>query len=498
MISYDLYSKIRQYHCERGLSFSQIARELHLRAETVAKWARLKSYPQRRLQRPRPSKLDPHKPLILRWLETHPYSATQILQRLREEAGYTGGFSILKEYVRRVRPVRNPAFLTLAFAPGECAQVDWGYAGAMTVGSTTRRLSFFVMVLAYSRMIYVEFTLGEATEHFLGAHQNAFEFFGGVPAVVLVDNLKSAVLHHPHGDKATFNPRYLDFAAHYGFEPRACNVRKANEKGRVENGVGYIKKNFLAGLELPGSLSALNGGARQWMDSVANARIHGETRKPPLELFAIEKRHLRALTSLPPDTGIARTVRVTNRCRVVFDTNRYSVPSLYASQQLTLKIFAERLRVYHEEKLVAAHTRCYDRHQDFEDPDHVKELLERRGKARDAKALMSFYALSPHAEQYALALQERRFNPRQHIAKILALAEAYGREKVARAIADAVEFQAFSSDYIANLLEQRERFAPQPSPLHLTRRADLLDLELPQADLTIYDPPSTNTSKHTQ
>lgn len=491
MISYELYSKIRQYYCERGLSLAQIARELHIRPETVARWARAKSYTPRVLQRPRQSKLDPHKPLILRWLETHPYSATQILQRLRDEAGYTGGFSILKEYVRRVRPVRNPAYLTLAFAPGECAQVDWGYAGTMAVGSTTRRLSFFVMVLAYSRLIYIEFTLGEATEHFLCAHQHAFEFFGGVPAIVMVDNLKSAVLHHPHGDKATFNPRYLDFAAHYGFEPRACNVRKANEKGRVENGVGYVKKNFLAGLELPPSLGALNTAARHWMDSTANVRIHGETRKPPAELFLIEKAHLKALTPLPPDTGIVRTVRVTNRCRVVFDTNRYSVPSLFASQQLTLKSFADRLCIYHGEKLVATHPRCYDRHQDFEDPDHIKELLERRGKARAAKALLSFYALSPRAEEYALQLQERRLNSRQHIAKILALSEAYGREKVARAIDDAFEFQAFSSDYIANLLEQRERFAPQPGPLHLTRRSDLLDLELPQADLAIYEPPSS-------
>ncbi|MGA8745840.1 MAG: IS21 family transposase [Solirubrobacterales bacterium] len=494
MMSYDLYCKIRQYHCERGLSFAQIARELRIRPETVAKWARRKSFTARACRGPRPSKLDAHKPLIVRWLETHPYTAAQILQRLRDEAGYTGGYSILKEYVRRVRPVRNPAFLTLAFAPGECAQVDWGYAGNMALGSTTRRLSFFIMVLAYSRMLYVEFTLSEATEHFLGAHQNAFEFFGGVPAVVLIDNLKSAVLHHPHGEGATFNPRYLDFAAHYGFEPRACNVRKANEKGRVENGVGYVKKNFLAGLELPPSLGALNTAARQWMDSTANVRIHGETRKPPAELFLVEKQHLKALTPLPPDTGITRTVRVTNRCRVVFDTNRYSVPSLYASQQLTLKSFAQRLCIYHGEKLVATHPRCYDRHQDFEDPDHLKELLEQRGKARHAKALLSFYALSPRAEPYAIQLQERRLNPRQHIAKILALSEAYGREKVARAIDDAFEFQAFSSDYIANLLEQRERFRPEPGPLHLTRRQDLLELELPLADLAIYEPPFCSQS----
>ena len=103
------------------------------------------------------------------------------------------------------------------------------------------------MVLCHSRMAYVEFTCGEAMEHFLACHQNALEFFGGTPGVILIDNLKTGVLKHPFGERAVFNPRYLDFAAHYGFEARACNVRKANEKGRVENGVGYVKKNFLAG-----------------------------------------------------------------------------------------------------------------------------------------------------------------------------------------------------------------------------------------------------------
>lgn len=488
MIDYETYCKIRQYHSERQLTFAQIARELSLDPETVAKWVRVKTFKPRTLQGPRQSKLDAHKAVIQRWLEQHPYTATQILQRLRNECGYTGGFSILKDYIRKVRPLRSPAFLTLAFAPGECAQVDWGCAGTMPVGACSRRLSFFVMVLCHSRMLYVEFFLGEATEHFLAAHQNAFEFFGGTPATVLLDNLKTAVLHHPHGEKAVFNPRYADFAAHYGFEPRACNVRKANEKGRVENGVAYIKKNFLAGLELPGSLSALNTAARQWMDTVANVRIHGETRKKPAELFAIEKPNLKPLPPLPADTGVARTVRATNRCRVVFESNRYSVPSFYASQQLLLKSFAERLCIYHGENLIATHPRCYDRRQDFENPDHVKELLNQRRKARDAQALLSFYALSSRAEEYARQLQERRLNFRQHIAKILALSEAYGRDKVARAIDDAIEFQAFSSDYIANLLEQRERFAPQPGPLHLTRRQDLLDLELAPADLSIYDP----------
>src|SRR5271165_3644204 len=139
----------------------------------------------------------------------------------------------VKDYVRTVRRVRAPAFLTLAFAPGECAQVDWGCAGSMAVESTRRRLSFFVMVLCYSRFCYLEFSLGEATEHFLSAHQNAFQFLGGVPLKVLIDNPKTAVLLHPSGEKPLFHPRYLDFAAHYGFEPRACNVRRPNEKELV-------------------------------------------------------------------------------------------------------------------------------------------------------------------------------------------------------------------------------------------------------------------------
>src|SRR5580693_7733970 len=124
---------------------------------------------------------------------------------------------------------------------------------------------------------------------------------------------KTAVLLHPSGEKPLFHPRYLDFAAHYGFEPRACTVRRPNEKGRVEAGVGYVKKNFLNGLVLPHGLDALNSAARQWMDTIANVRIHGETHKQPVDLFALEKQQLRPLPSIPADTGITVTVRANNR-----------------------------------------------------------------------------------------------------------------------------------------------------------------------------------------
>jgi transposase len=488
MIEYELYQQIRLMHGKGGLNFAQIARELGLDPETVAKYVRTESFQPRKGSggARRPSKLDPYKPTILRWLERHPYSVTQIYQRLASQEGYTGGMSILKDYVRLVRPPRRPAFLTLAFAPGECAQADWGCAGLMALAKTTRRLSFFVMVQAHSRMLYVEFTLGEAMEHFLGCHQHALEFFGGTPRKMLIDNLKTGVLRHPFGQPAIFHPRYLDFAAHYGFEPRACNVRKANEKGRVENGVGYVKKNFLAGLQLPPGLETLNLAARQWMDTVANVRKHGETQQVPAEMLAQERSALRPLPPLPADIGVLRSARATHRCRVVLDTNRYSVPAAYASQILTLKLLPERLSVYHAEKLVAAHVRSYERHHDFEDPEHVRELLTQRRNARHAHLLLDFYALCPCAEEYYRGLAERRLNAPAHLIKIMAQVDIYGRDKVIRALEDALSFEAFSCECILNLLEQRQRLSPPPGPLHLTRRADLLELELGPADLSLY------------
>jgi hypothetical protein len=390
--------------------------------------------------------------------------------------------------------VRKPAYLKLEFAPGECAQVDWGSFGSLTVGSTRRRLSFFVMVLCYSRLLYVEFTLSEGMEQFLTCHRHALEFFGSVPAKLMIDNLKVGVLQHPLGQSPQFHPRYLDFAAHYGFQPVACTVKRGNEKGRVESGVGYVKKNFLHGLEIPG-FTAVHAAARQWLDGVANVRIHGETRRRPLDLFVEEKAHLKPLALLPYDCAVVRPTGANGCCRVVLDTNRYTVPPLYASQKLSLKIYPDQLLVYHHEKLIASHPRSYDRHQDIQNPDHIQQLLSQRQKARAQTCLLAFLHLGPPAEPYARKLQEKRLNATHHIQKIVALSEIYGADKLTLALQDALGFEAYGCEYIANILEQRERNPRTPSALHLTHRQDLLDLDLPPADLTPYEPkPPTDTS----
>jgi transposase len=484
MIDYETYVRIRNYYENDGLKYSQIANELNLDCRTVAKWANEKQY-QPRKSSLRKSKLDPFKNDIIRMLEKHPYSATQIYQRITRD-GFKGGTTIVEDYVRKVRPPKTKAYLKLAFAPGECAQVDWGSYGSVRVGSTTRRMSFFVMTLCHCRMMYVEFTVLQTMEHWLGCHQHAFEFFGAVPQKIMVDNLKSAVLKRIVGKAPVFNPRYVDFARHYGFTIVPCNVGKGNEKGIVENAVGYVKKNLLNGLNIP-DFKVMEPIARQWLDTVANVRIHGETGQKPVDMYAKEKPVLQPLPHAPYDIGQVRLMRASRQFRVTIDTNHYSVPAQLAGVRLTVKVYPDRICMHHDNRLMARHVRSYDRRKDIEDPDHPKALLQQRKRASDQKIFMRFLSLSDKAQPYYRQLEQRRMNPSHHIRQIVALSEIHGTEAVALAMEDAFHFDAFSCEYIANILEQRTRPRKEPGALHLTRASDLLELTIDHPDLSIYD-----------
>ena len=493
MIDFAQYTQMQHLHKEDQLTHQQIAQKLSLDSKTVAKWLKRERF-DARTNAGRSSKLDPHKALIRAWLEKHPYSAQQIFQRLIAENAFSGGYTIVKEYVRKVRPRPEKAFLSLSFAPGESAQVDWGHCGTIAVGNTRRALSVFVMVLSHSRQMYIEFTLSQKQEHFLACHEHAFEYFGGVPQSVMVDNLKSAVLEHKRGETPRWNPRYADFARDYGFEIVACNPRAPQEKGRVENGVGYVKKNFLAGRQFQ-DFHHIAPSARQWLDLIANERVHRVTQQKPRVLWKAERPHLQGLPLNTPETASILRQRATSTFRLCIETNRYSVPAQYASHYLDVHLDAQELRVYHEGSEVARHRRDYGRHGDFENPDHPKALLAGRQKARAHKALQSFLQLGEHAEAFYHGLQKRRLNAPMHLRKIIALEGVYTRAQLSEAISDAHQIEAYSSEYIINLLGQRERPLVQPGPLHLTRPGDQLDIETPQADLSIYDTTPTNQQK---
>src|SRR6266849_4372573 len=461
VIDYETFCKIHDCHDRQGLTIAQTARALGLHPQTVATWLARSRFEPRR-SRPRGSVLEPFKPRVTRLLDTHPYSAQQIFQRLREE-GYRGGMTVLRDYIRRIRPTKRPVYLKLHFAPGECAQVDWGCYGTVAVGNTRRRLSFFVMVLAFSRQMFVEFTVSQTMEHFLACHQHGFAAFGGVPSKIMVDNLKSAVLQRLAGAAPVFNPRYLDFARHHGFAIEACNVARGNEKGRVESGVGYVKKNFLHGLELT-DFSTIHAAAQVWLDTVANVRIHGETQQRPVDLLAQERPRLGPLNPHPYDIALTSTSVASSQFRITLDTNQYSVPAAYAHRRLTIKAYPDRVCIYFDNRLIA-----------------------QRSRAREQRLMMHFLALSPDATAYYDGLEQRRLNARHHVRKILALAEIYPADAVARAITDGLAFQAFSAEYITNILEARARALPEPGPLQLTRRHDLLDIDIAPPDLNAYE-----------
>ena len=185
--------------------------------------------------------------------------------------------------------------------------------------------------------------------------------------------------------------------------------------------------------------------------------------------------------------AVVRPARANSQFRVIVDTNNYSVPAEYAGAAVTLGLYPGHVCIYHQNKLIARHVRSYDRHQDIEHPDHPKALLQQRRRAGEQKLLQRLLALSPRAEPFYQAMAERRLNPAHHVRKIVALSEIYGPDATARAIDDALEFGAFSCEYIANILEQRQRVLPEPGALHVTRRQDLLELELPEPDMALYD-----------
>ena len=485
MINFETYHEVRRLNRELKLTPAQIAEKTGLNIKTIRKWLDKPRYEPRSKGSKRASKLDPYKDLIVSWLEKHPYTGMQIFERLRSEHGYTGSRSILHDFIATVRPVRHQAYLKLAFEPGDCLQIDWATHGLMPIGDCTRKLHYFAAVLCYSRLLFVEFFLSQSMECFLAANRHALEYYGASPRRIMHDNLKTAVLERLPGCAPVFNPRYLDFAAHYGFRPVACNIRRGNEKGRVENSIAYIQRNFLNGLQIS-SLEALNAQARRWMEQVANVRVHRETGKRPCDAFEQEKPILQSLPLAGYDISSSRRVRATNRCRVSFESNHYTVPFEHAGALLELRATPTTIAIYRGEKLLALHPRNYGHNQDIENPDHVSRLLEERKRGEEAALLARFLGLSPKAEAYYGALRQRELHALGHVRRIDMLIDIHGRDAVAQALEEAVELGAYGSDYLNNILAHRRTLSPLIGQLHLTRGAELLQLEVQQPDCSRY------------
>ena len=376
MISDEEWFEMRERY-RQGVSISQLARETGLDRKTVRRHVRSLSPPERtRIKRG--SKLDPYKDYIRGRLDKYTLTAHKLYEEICEQ-GYKGSYSLVKQYVRTVKgDIGTMAELRFETKPGEQGQVDWKDFGRMEMGGERVHLWAFIMVLGYSRAMYVEFTDNVRTDTFIQCHIHAFEYLGGYPKTILYDNTKNVVLKRAlKSQESTWNPLYADFRDHYGFKSYLCRpgLSGAKTKGKVERAGRYIDTSFFQGLEFD-SLSSLNRMALQWCDK-ANLRIHGTTHEVPMERLERERAYLLPIRDVTPyQIVLVEHRKVSRDCFVSYRTNRYSVPWRYAGREAKLHIHNDRMDVEIGGEIVCSHVVAEGTHRCIRVKEHFSGLMK--------------------------------------------------------------------------------------------------------------------------
>jgi len=483
----DVRAEVMRLHYLEGLSMRAIARRLRLARRTVQRHlAKLPPAPKP-APAPRTSLLDAYDPTIQALLKDTPELKTpQILERLRP-LGYSGGITILRDRVRELRPRPKPAaFLTLDFHPGEAMQVDWADFGFALPG-VPRRVSAFVAVLCYSRLLYLEFTVSQAMGSFLRCMDRALAFFGGVTTVDIFDNMKTVVLEHPRSGPVRFNPRFLSYAnARGGFAVVACSPATPTAKGRVERPISFVRDRFWTGRRFQ-HLADLNFQAFTWRDDFANRREHAETGKVPALAFEHEEKpRLKPLASTPFDTDDIEPVTVTKLYRVPFDRNRYSVPWRLSGQSLVVRADDHTVGVFVGPKQIAVHQRSWGTGGDFEHPSHRKKVGDVRSSDPADFARTRF---ADDGERYFKNLAAGARSLRRESLRLIFLAELFGTAEVQSAMVEVMRTGHVGVEYVEYVLRHKRNLSPEFTPLKLGNPA-LDQITLREPDLSIYDRPA--------
>ena len=389
VITTDIYKEIRQLYLIEKLSQRQIAKRLHISRTTVAKYCDGSCYPGIRADYHRAATVITPEVvgfiqncLLLdqqeRNLKQH-HTAHRIYTRLAEERGFKGSESNIRKLVLHLRGTLHDAYVPLAFDAGEAMQIDWGTYEVMMNGQKTQ-INAFCARLCFSCAPFIICFHRQNTEAFLEGIQAALEFFGGAARRVIFDNARVAV-KEGYGKKAIAQDAYERFSSHYGFDTVFCNPACGNEKGLVENLVGWGRRNFFVPRPETVDLDTLNDRLRQ--ECLAYAAGHIVTgRKVSIEkLFHIEQEHLLPLPGRRYDTSRTVPCRVSANGMVHFDTNSYSVPIERIGQDVTVKSYAERIDIYWGEKVLASHPRNYGHNEETLTLAHYLPLLKRKPRS---------------------------------------------------------------------------------------------------------------------
>jgi transposase len=488
MLSIEQINELHRLYWSEHWPIRKIERHLRMSWRTIQKY--LHAPAQGPATRQRTSKLDAFKATIAEWLEKDAtVSGTVIEHRLRP-LGYTGGPTILRDYLQKARPraKASRAFVRIEPAPGERFEVDWGHFGALDYHGDKRKLYAFALVEAHSRMLYLEFTHSQSFETFVRCHMHAFAALGGVAREVAYDNLATAVAEHD-GRLVRFLPRFLGFAREYTFYPRACNLAAGWEKGKVERAIGYTRQSFWPLREFT-DLDDVNRQARQWLAQVANQRQHRETRQRPLDRF--QPAALKPLPVIPYDYRDHAELLVHKDLRVQFDGNRYCVPQRYVGRHLIVKADSSSVTLYDRVHEIVRYARSWRRGQTFGADRFEAELAERRPAARRSQAQQRLFqwldglCSKAMVEAYLRDIADTDRALARQLTELLELIRQYGPEAVARAIEKAAAVRAFGADYVANILRQQQS-PRRPQPPLVLRDPTLNDLATDPLSLLEYD-----------
>jgi transposase len=368
MLTVEEWMDIKQL-AKQGHSQRAIARLTGYSRNTVAKLlAQAAPAPFQRV--PRASKLDPYKVYLQQRYQECPLSAVRLLEEVRP-MGYAGGVCVLRRYLATLKQrQRAQAQATVRFEtpPGQQAQVDWAYGGTFPdARGQPVKVYIFLMVLGFSRMLYVQFTPSMALPQLLACHQAAFAFFGGWPKELLYDNM--AQVKRPGGPGAPWNPLFLDFAHHYGFIPHTCRVRRPRTKGKVERMVDYVKDNFLLGRAFA-DWPDLEAQGQHWLTHTANVRIHATTGRRPIDLLPAEQ--LTPLAQVAPYCFAPKYVRqVAADGFVHLERSTYSMPPEQVGQTVLVELGEQRVIIRAGDLILAEHDRAPHPGACMTRPEHV-------------------------------------------------------------------------------------------------------------------------------
>lgn len=477
---------LRLYHAEKWL-VGTIASHLGIHRDVVERVIADEEKGEKGQGRPR--LVDPYVPFILEMLGKYRKLTAGRLYDMVKERGYKGKPDHFRTIVASLRPIRpQEAYLRLRTLPAEDAQVDWGHFGRIAVGKALRPLYAFVMVLSFSRAIFLRFFLSQTLSSFLYGHEFAFRWFSGVPRRLLYDNLKAVVLERI-GPAIRFNPVFLEFAGRYRFEPRPVNIARGNEKGRVERAIRYIRSRFFRARRYK-DLDDLNRQALTWCETTSLERKWPEdSRRTVGDVFLEEKGKLMALPADPYPCHERVEAEVGKSPYVRFDKNDYSVPHTLARRTLVVLAGLNTVRILNGNDVVAAHPRSYDQGAQIEDPTHIEELAAAKAAAGEQRRTDRLAHLVPVSSTLLEQMAERGFPLGRSTKELMDLLQTYGPEELESAIEEALRSETPHTQAVRHILDRTRREAGKPParPLLLPDDPRVRDASVRPHTLESYD-----------